>query len=129
MPVRTGAGHGQSGRFGRDDQSAQARGGRDGSHSPVACCLYESTVKRTGVVTGVTYACQGLALPSGEVLHVKVGLYSGPSLVASETVRSGAKYRFSVPPGSYRVTGWWGSKGVAVRAGHRVTADFFDTRD
>ena len=72
----------------------------------------------TGVVTGVAYACQGLALPPGDVLHVKVGLYSGPSLVASETVRSGAKYRFSVTPGSYRVTGWWGSKGVLVRAGN-----------
>ena len=94
----------------------------------LAACT-TSTVKRTGGVTGVTYACQGLALPSGEVLHVKVGLYSGPSLVASQTVRSGAKYRFSVPPGSYRVTGWWGSKGVTVRAGHRVTADFFDTCD
>jgi hypothetical protein len=94
----------------------------------LAACT-TSTVKRTGVVTGVTYACQGLALPSGEVFHVKVGLYSGPSLVASQTVRSGAKYRFSVPPGSYRVTGWWGSKGVTVRAGHRVTADFFDTCD
>ena len=83
----------------------------------------------TGVVTGVAYACQGLALPPGDVLHVKVGLYSGPSLVASETVRSGAKYRFSVSPGSYRVTGWWGSKGVTVPADHRVTTDFFDTCD
>jgi len=54
---------------------------------------------------------------------------SGPSLAASETVRSGAKYRFSVSPGSYRVTGWWGTKGVTVRAGHRVTADFFDACD
>ena len=72
----------------------------------------------TGVVTGVAYACQGLAFPPGDVLHVKVSLYSGPSLVASETVRSGAKYRFSVSPGSYRVTGWWGSKGVLVRAGN-----------
>jgi hypothetical protein len=27
------------------------------------------------------------------------------------------------------VTGWWGTKGVTVRAGHRVTADFFDACD
>jgi curli biogenesis system outer membrane secretion channel CsgG len=80
----------------------------------------------TGVVTGVAYACQGLELPPGEVLHVKVSLYSGPSLVASETVRSGAKYRFSVSPGSYRVTGWWGSKGVTVRVGRIVTANFWN---
>ena len=88
-----------------------------------------STAKPIGVVTGIAYACQGLALPPGDVLHVKVSLYSGPSLAASETVRSGSQYRFSVTPGTYRVTGWWGSKGVAVRAGYRVTADFFDTRD
>lgn len=85
-----------------------------------------STAKSTGVVTGVAYACQGLALPPGEVLHVKVSLYSGPSLVASETVRSGAKYRFAVSPGSYRVTGWWGSKGVLVQAGRTVNASFPD---
>lgn len=88
-----------------------------------------STAKPTGVVTGVAYACQGLVLPPGDVLHVRLSLYSGPSLVASETVRSGAKYRFSVPPGSCRVTGWWGSKSVTVRAGQRVTADFFDSCD
>ena len=91
----------------------------------LAACT-TSTAKPTGVVTGVAYACQGLVLPPDDVLHLRVSLYSGPSLVASETVRSGAKYRFSVPPGPYRVTGWWGSKGVTVRAGHRVTANFFD---
>jgi curli biogenesis system outer membrane secretion channel CsgG len=80
----------------------------------------------TGVVTGVAYACQGLALPPGEILHVRVSLYSGSSLVASETVRSGTKYRFSVSPGSYCVTGWWGFKGVTVRAGRIVTASFWN---
>jgi hypothetical protein len=47
--------------------------------------------------------------------------------VASETVRSGAKYRFSVPPGAYRLIGWWGSRDVKVRAGHVVTANFMNT--
>jgi CubicO group peptidase (beta-lactamase class C family) len=89
----------------------------------LAACT-TSTVKPIGVVTGVAYACQGLALPPGDVLHVKVGLYSGPRLVTSETVRSGAKYRFSVSPGVYRLTGWWGSKGVIVRAGNTAFANF-----
>jgi hypothetical protein len=42
-----------------------------------------STVRPTGVVTGVAYACQGLVVPPAEFLHVKVRLYSGSSLVAS----------------------------------------------
>ena len=67
-----------------------------------------SIARPTGVVTGIVDACQGLALPTGESLPVKVSFYSGSGLVASETVRSGAKYRLSVTPGSYRVTGWWG---------------------
>jgi hypothetical protein len=80
-----------------------------------------STVGPTGVVTGVADACVGDVIPPGEVLHVKVSLDSGSNLVASTTVRSGARYRFSVVPGEYRLTGWWGSKSVAVRAGRAVT--------
>jgi hypothetical protein len=89
----------------------------------LAACT-TSTVRPTGVVAGVASACQGLALQAGESLPVEVSLYSGSSLIASETVRSGSKYRFSVTPGSYRVTGWWGSKGATVRAGRIAAANF-----
>ena len=89
----------------------------------LAACT-TSTVRPTGVVTGVADACVGRAIPPGEVLHVKVSLDSGSGVVASTTMRSGARYRFSVVPGEYRVTGWWGSRNVAVRAGRAVTANF-----
>ena len=85
-----------------------------------------STAKPTGVVTGVAYACEGAVLPPGTILHVTVSL-QGSAAVASETVRSGAKYRFSVPPGVYQMIGWWGSRRVIVRAGHVVTANFMNT--
>ena len=35
-----------------------------------------STGKPTGVVTGIAYACEGLA-PLGRTFYVKVNLYSG----------------------------------------------------
>jgi hypothetical protein len=92
----------------------------------LAACT-TSTAQATGVVTGVAYACQGIALPAGEVLHVKVSLYSASQLMTSETVRSGTEYRFVVKPGSYELTGWWGSRGVTVRANHRISGDFYDT--
>ncbi len=84
------------------------------------------TAEPTGVVTGVAYACEGLPPPTGQRLHVKVSLYSGSRSVASETVRSGAKYRFSVTPGTYRVVGWWGSRAVIVRAGDVATVNIVD---
>jgi CubicO group peptidase (beta-lactamase class C family) len=37
-----------------------------------------------------------------------------------------AKYRFSVNPGAYRVTGWWGSRGVIIRARHVVSVDLWN---
>jgi len=79
----------------------------------------------TGVVTGVAYACQGLELPPGEVLHVKVSLYSGPSLVAR---RQSAQVPSTVLSLSWVVPrdGWWGSKGVTVRVGRIVTANFWN---
>jgi hypothetical protein len=84
-------------------------------------------VPAMGVVTGLAEPCTGppTDLPS----HVKVQLHSGLTLVASQTVRSGARYRFSVVRGSYRLTGWWGSEDVTVRVGHTVTANFLDTCD
>ena len=87
-----------------------------------------SAAKPTGVVTGVVQACEGVAVPAGEILRmkVKVSLYSGSKRVASETVVWGTKYRFSVSPGTYRLTGWWGSKGVTVQAGHIVTVNFWN---
>ncbi len=83
-----------------------------------------STVRPTGVVTGVADACVGHPVPPGEILHVKVSIDSVSRVVASTTIRSGTRYRFSVVPGEYRVTGWWGSKSVAVRADRAVTANF-----
>jgi len=91
----------------------------------LAACT-TGTVRQTGVVTGVADPCEGAFFPTGEVLHVKVSLCSGSKAKASEKVRSGARYRFSVAPGAYQVTGWWGSKGVTVRAGQSVTANFRD---
>ncbi|MGA3354458.1 MAG: hypothetical protein ABSD85_14940 [Acidimicrobiales bacterium] len=90
---------------------------------PLAACT-SSTAKPTGVVTGVADACGGVRAPGG---HVKVSLYSGSRAVTSETVRSGARYRFVVKAGEYQVMGWWGSKDVTVRAGHSVTANFRST--
>jgi hypothetical protein len=62
-----------------------------------------TTAKPTGIVTGVVQACAGVQVPAGEIIHVKVSLYSGSKRVASETVVSGTKYRFlgqswDVPP-------------------------------
>jgi len=84
-----------------------------------------TTPKPTGIVTGVAEVCEGVQV---EILHVKVkvSLYSRSKRVASETVVWGTKYRFSVSPGTYRLTGWWGSKGVTVQAGHIVTVNFWN---
>jgi hypothetical protein len=92
----------------------------------LAACT-ASTVRPTGVVTGVADACGGL-ITSHVSPHVKVRLYSGPSLVASETIRSGATFRFSVAPGSYRVSGGPGEapKVVVIRAGGVVTDNIPD---
>jgi hypothetical protein len=83
--------------------------------------------ERTGVVTGVVQACEGVEVPAGEIIHVKVRLYSESKGIASQTVVSGTKYRFSVSPGTYRVTDRWGSKVVTVRAGRIVTANFWNS--
>jgi hypothetical protein len=71
-----------------------------------------------GVITGFADSCSGLM----EQVHVKVRLYSGRSLVASETIRSGARFRFSVRPGAYEVMADHRSDEVAVTAGHTVSA-------
>ena len=84
-----------------------------------------STSPSTGVVTGVAEACEGIA-PAGRTFHVKVSLYSASKPVASETVVSGSRYRFSVTPGTYQVKGWWGSRSETVRAGVVVTDNFMD---
>jgi len=83
----------------------------------------------TGVVTGVTYACQGLAL------RLVRSFMSGSASTrdrASSPRRQSAQVPSTVSQsllGRIGVTGWWGSTGVLVRADHRVTADFFDTCD
>jgi hypothetical protein len=96
----------------------------------LAACT-TSTAGPTGVVTGVDYACVGLVLAGSTLPRVTVLLYSGPTVVASTTAKSGAMYRFSVAPGSYKVetqqVGFhYRPKVVVVRAGHSVTADFPD---
>lgn len=85
-----------------------------------------STAKRpVGVVTGTAEPCTGP--PSLPIPHVvKIRLYFGKTLVASQTVRAGARYRFSVAPGRYEVTGWWGSEAVVVRAGRVVIFNIED---
>ena len=72
----------------------------------------------TGVIAGYADSCSGLM----EHVHVKVVLYRGTKLIASETVRSGASFRFSVTPGSYKVRADHRSVQVTVRAGRTVTA-------
>jgi hypothetical protein len=84
-----------------------------------------TTPKPTGIVTWVAEDCEAAQV---QILHVKVkvSLYSGSKRVASETVVWGTKYRFSVSPGTYRLTGWWGSKRVTVQAGHIVIVSFWN---
>jgi len=82
----------------------------------VACTT--STVKRTGVVTGLTAECTVASPP------VKVSLYSGPTLVASTTVHAGASYKLSAAAGTYQVEGLGGSpESVTVRTGRTVTVN------
>ena len=95
----------------------------------LAACT-TSTVKPTGVVTGFAYACVFVQVESA-LPRVTVLLYSGPTVVASTTIKSGAKYRFSVAPGSYKVeaeqVGFpYRPKDVVVQAGHSVTTNFPD---
>jgi hypothetical protein len=66
-------------------------------------------------------------IPAGRDTYVLVDLYSGRTHVASERIRTGRKYRFSVSAGSYQVKGWWGSDAVAVQAGRVVTFNMVDT--
>jgi hypothetical protein len=81
-----------------------------------------STVRPTGVVTGLTAECTALAVP------VKVSLYSGRTLIASTTVRAGSSYKLSAAAGSYVVeglgevirSGEWTWPSVTVRAGRTV---------
>jgi predicted small secreted protein len=81
-----------------------------------------STVKPTGVVTGLTAECTARAVP------VKVSLYSGRTLVASTTVRAGTSYKLSAAAGAYTVeglgevirSGEWTWPSVTVRAGRTV---------
>ncbi len=85
-----------------------------------------TSIRLTGVVTGVAYACSGLPTVVTGRQKVKVSLYSGSRPVASVTIRSGAKYRFSVTPGTYRLVGWWRSKAVAVEGDHVATVNILN---
>ena len=76
-------------------------------------------------MTGYADAC---AVPIGTyATHVKVRVYSGGTLVASETIESGATYWFSVAPGSYRVVGpGEAPKIVVIHTGQVVTDNIPD---
>jgi len=50
-------------------------------------------VKPTGAVTGLADACVGIIRVGGALPRVTVLLYSGPTVVASRTIKSGAMYR------------------------------------
>lgn len=71
-----------------------------------------------GAVSGFADSCSGLM----EQSHVRVLLYSGRRLLATETVRSGTGYRFVVAPGSYRVMAGHRVDEVEVRPGRTTTA-------
>jgi hypothetical protein len=90
-----------------------------------ACSASQSvpptTQNGSGVVTGLAEGCQSHFPVKPAHPKMKVGLYSGPTLVASDTVRSGDTYRFSVAPGPYRVSVVGNSKDIAMVAGRRVT--------
>jgi hypothetical protein len=93
----------------------------------LAACGRSRTVPPTtqsglGVVSGYADACAG-PQPVKPNSHVTVLLYAGPSLVGSETIRAGATYRFSVPPGSYRVIGPGEAPKVVVTQAGRVITD------
>ena len=77
-----------------------------------------------GVLTGVVQACEGAFQPGHPHLTVVISVLSGPLLIASQTLRSGGRYHFSVVPGSYELQGWWGSKAVEVGKGAVVTRNF-----
>ncbi len=71
-----------------------------------------------GAIAGFADSCSGFM----EQSRVRVLLYSGRRLLATETVRSGAGYHFLVAPGSYRVMAGHRVDEVAVTAGHTTTA-------
>jgi hypothetical protein len=80
-----------------------------------------STQNGFGIVTGFAEGCQAHFPVKPAHPRMKVGLFSGPSLVASEAIRSGDTYRFPVAPRSYRVTVLSNSKDIAAVAGRRAT--------
>jgi hypothetical protein len=83
----------------------------------VTACTRTAITPAKGVVTGQVLACS-------LVRQIEVPLYSGRTLVALEKVRPNGNYRFSVAPGSYQITGWWGSTTVTVRAAHTLIFNF-----
>jgi hypothetical protein len=92
--------------------------------------LPTTSTPTTGIVTGFADNCAGALVQTvgshpGAPNFQTVYLYSGRRLVASETVRVGASYRFSVTPGRYYVAGTVGSKGVVVVQPGRVVSDSF----
>ena len=80
----------------------------------------EATV---GVVTGAADTCTGVASPRN-IRDVTVQIFTGRTLISSETLRAGADYRFSVTPGRYRLRNGYGLfDSVVVRPGRTTTAD------
>jgi hypothetical protein len=94
--------------------------------SAITTTTTATSLRTTGVVTGVAYACSGLPAVITGRQKVRVSLHSGSRPVSSVTIRSGARYRFSVTPGTYRLVGWWRSKTVTVRTGDVATVNIVD---
>jgi hypothetical protein len=92
----------------------------------LAACTTSAVQPTKGVVTGIADACTGHPIAKGSILDVRVQLLSGTTLVASESVRSGTRYRFTVVRGRYGLTGWWRPKDVTVRAGRIVRVNLPD---
>jgi hypothetical protein len=86
-----------------------------------------------GLVTRSAEPCSGPTVPSTST-WMRVLLNSGPTLVASESVRAGGTYRFPVAVGHYALTAVEGFVlvtprnarlvAVDVRAGHTAVLNF-----
>ena len=82
-----------------------------------------TAVATVGVVTGAADTCTGVASPRN-IRDVTVQIFDGRTLISSETLRSGADYRFSVAAGRYRLTNGYGLvDSVVVRPGRTTSAD------
>ena len=64
----------------------------------------------TGVVTGRAWACSGPYRGPGSLLAT-LQVYRGHALIATKTIPSGTRYRFTLSPGRYVVSNTGNRKG------------------